>query len=411
MSPTPTDPASGDIADAEASWWLPVLALRPRDTHFVVMVEGRLPRAGHLPFQVAIPQELHHRLRREALGSLNQVLVALVRQALAWLDADRLTLHAETHPGPAPTSPKAVHPSSAPRTEAQRREDFFLLDRLWPHAVLDARPRDDHWVIVQSERQPRVDAQLTQIALPVEVHQRLLHDGVGAVSQLVISLARYALRRLDQDQQTLEVRPVHLSTEADRAGSGSRVTSMDAATVLGTDPSMTVAQLIHALSAYLPDSHVMYEVADARWGGASVGAQLDRRPAQPDVVDDATRGADGVRRASGAPGGTCQGSNVTTSMKSIHLIFMNKDPPTGIRTPIARLLSDPIDLVDEDAPDDGERVYRPRPGAAQKSRDPHLTPERADGMEWGEKSRVGAPAAKRGLRRQKGQTAGKKSRW
>jgi hypothetical protein len=267
MNPMPSDPAPGDIADAGTSSSLPVLALRPRDAHFVVMIEGRLARAGHLPFQVAIPQELHHRLRREALGSLNQVFVALVRQALAWLDAEQLTLHAEAHPGPVPTSPNVVRPSSASRTEAQRREDFFVLDRLWPNAVLDARPRDDHWLIIQPERQPRVDAQLTQIALPVEVHQRLLHDGVGAVSQLVISLARYALRRLDQEQQTLEVRPANLSTEADRAGSGSRVTSMNAATVLGTDPGMTVAQLIHALSTYPPDSNVMYEVADQRWGG------------------------------------------------------------------------------------------------------------------------------------------------
>lgn len=267
MNPTSPDPGCGAIADAGISSSLPVLTLRPRDAHFVVMIEGRLSRAGHLPFQVAIPQGLHHRLRREALGSLNQVLVALVRQALAWLDAEQLTLHAQAHPGPVPTSPNVVLPSSAPRTEAQRREEFLVLDRLWPNAVLDARPRDDHWVIVQPERQPRVDAQLTQIALPVEVHQRLLHDGVGAVSQLVISLARYALGRLDQEQQTLEVRPAHLSTDADRAGSGLRATSMNAATVLGTDPGMTVAELIHALSTYPPDSNVMYEVADERWGG------------------------------------------------------------------------------------------------------------------------------------------------
>lgn len=267
MSPTPPDPPPGDIANPGTFSSLPVLALRPRDAHFVVMVEGRLPRVGHLPFQVAIPPELHHRLRREALGSLNQVLVALVRQALAWLDAEQLTLHAKAHPGPVPTSPNGVRPSSAPRTEAQRREEFFVLDRLWPNAVLDARPRDHHWVIVQPERQPRVDAQLTQIALPVEVHQRLLHDGVGAVSQLVISLARYALWRLDQEQQTLDVRPADLSTKAGRAGSGPRATSMNAATVLGADPGMTVAQLIHALSTYPPDGRVMYEIADARWGG------------------------------------------------------------------------------------------------------------------------------------------------
>lgn len=267
MSKTTLDSAPQGTADLGIPSPLPVLALLPRDAHFAVMVEGRLPRAGHLPFQVAIPHELHQLLRLETLGSLNQVLVALVRQALAWLDADQLTLHAEAHPGPIPTASKKVHPAPGPRTEAQRREDFFVLDRLWPNAVLNARPKDDHWVIVQPERQPRAAVQLTQIALPIEVHQRLLHDGVGAVSQLVISLARYALRRLDKDQQTLEVRPTTSLIDADRAGSGSRMNAVNAATVLGGDPGMTVAHLIRALSAYPPDSSVMYEVADERWGG------------------------------------------------------------------------------------------------------------------------------------------------
>lgn len=264
MKPTTPGSAHGDITSAGIPSSLPALTLMPRDTHFAVMVEGRLPRAGHLPFQVAIPQELHQRLRLETLGSLNQVLVALVRQALAWLDADRLTLHAEVHPGPIPTSPKKSRPSTGPRTDAQRREDFIVLDQLWPNAVLNTRPREDHWVIVQPERQPRVDAQLTQIALPAEVHQRLLHDGVGAVSQLVISLARYAMHRLDEDRLTLEVRPAAKSTEADCATSGRRVT---AAAVLGDDPGMTVAQLIRVLLAYPPDSSVMYEMTDERWGG------------------------------------------------------------------------------------------------------------------------------------------------
>lgn len=264
MKPTTPGSAPGDITNTGISSPLPVLTLMQRDTHFAVMVEGRLPRAGHLPFQVAIPKELHQRLRLETLGSLNQVLVALVRQALAWLDADQLTLHAEVHPGSIQASPKKTRPASSSRKDGQRREDFIALDRLWPNAVLDVRSRNDHWVIVQPERQPRIDAQLTQIALPVEVHQRLLHDGLGAVSQLVISLARYAMRRLDADQQTLEVRPVVAPTEKNRAESGDRVT---AATVLGTDPGMTVAQLIRMLSAYPPDSSVMYEMTDERWGG------------------------------------------------------------------------------------------------------------------------------------------------
>ena len=280
MKPTMLGSTPGGIANTGISSPLPVLTLMPRDTHFAVMVEGRLPRAGHLPFQVAIPQELHQRLRLETLGSLNQVLIALVRQGLAWLDADRLTLHAEVHPGPIPTSPEKSRPSPGPRTDAQRREDFFVLDQLWPNAVLNARPRDDHWVIVQPERQPRIDAQLTQIALPVEVHQRLLHDGIGAVSQLVISLARYALRRLDLEDMTLEVRPALPPSAALLSGSTAHATSNHAASP-GADPGMTVRQMIQVLSAYPPDTSVMYEVGDERWGNIRRAALALATPKYP----------------------------------------------------------------------------------------------------------------------------------
>jgi len=311
MNSASSDPAQGDIAGARNQSSLPVLALSRRDAHFAVMVEGRLPRAGHLPFQVAIPQELHHRLRLETLGSLNQVLVALVRQALAWLDAEQLTLHAEVHPGPVPTSPRATRPTPGPQTEAQRHEEFLVADRRWPNAVLDTRPRNDHWVIVQPERQPRIDAQLTQIALPAEVHQRLLRDGMGAISQLVISLARYALLRLDLGHQTLEVRSAPSVTDPSRHDSAARASSAKAAAI-GSDPGMTAGQLIHMLSAYPPETRVMYELSDERWGNIRQATLALMTPKKPH---------DERISASDSPGGETKAVLLSGYFFDINLVF------------------------------------------------------------------------------------------
>jgi hypothetical protein len=241
------------------------LALKPRDEHFAVVVSGRPSRAGHTPFQIAIPQELYRRLRYESLGSTNQVMLALVRQALKWLDDDDLTLHAEAHPGPEPKSLEAARTILDTLQGAARREFERSLDALWPNARLSTHAREDHRVVVQVERQPRADAQLTQIALPPEVHQRLLRDGIGAASQLVISLARYALRRLDEENLTLDVTPAD-----DRAAKSLAATAVDhgdsepaKATLAG--PSLTVAQLMHALSTQPPEAFVVFEERNRCW--------------------------------------------------------------------------------------------------------------------------------------------------
>ncbi len=263
---TQSDKTQGAGAPAgQGALALPVLALRPRDERFAVIVSGRPSRAGHTPFQIAIPQELYHRLRYEALGSANQVMVALVRQALRWLDADVLTLHAQAHPGPAPASLEAARaiPEGLVGTERQAFERS--LDGLWPNACLAVRPREDHCVVIQIERQPRVDAQVTQIALPTEVHQRLLEDGVGAASQLVISLARYALRQLDQENLTLDVMPADTRTSGSQAktSAGHVETGEAPAAIVG--PSLTVAQLIDQLSKQPPEAFVVFEEQTDRW--------------------------------------------------------------------------------------------------------------------------------------------------
>ena len=243
---------------------LPELALQPRDERFAVIVSGRPSRAGHTPFQIAIPQELHHRLRYECLGSTNQVMVALVRQALRWLDAENLTLRADPHPGPPPRSLEEARAIPETVTGTMRRDFERTLDRLWPNARLSTGPRQDHRVVVQHERQPRVDALVTQIALPAQVQRRLVRDGIGAASQLVISLARYALHRLDEDNLTLEV----VSTDGKAKPSAATTSASDQPSVLpapGDASTLTVAQLIGVLSKLPPDALVVFEEGSDRW--------------------------------------------------------------------------------------------------------------------------------------------------
>lgn len=258
--------SSADNSAQESAALLPRLALKPRDEHFAVVVSGRPSRAGHTPFQIAIPKELYRRLRYESLGSTNQVMLALVRQALKWLDADALTLHAEAHPGPQPQSLEAARTAPDTSQGAARREFERGLDALWPNARLSVHAREDHRVVVQVERQPRADAQLTQIALPPEVHQRLLRDGIGATSQLVISLARYAMRRLDEESLTLEVAPADANAARSVAATSVHHEESEPAEPAIAGPSLTVAQLMHALSTQPPEAFVVFEEqADCWW--------------------------------------------------------------------------------------------------------------------------------------------------
>ncbi|WP_157956538.1 hypothetical protein [Dyella sp. C11] len=259
------DSAKGEASTAENDTGLPPLALRPRSDHLLVVVTGRPSRSGHVPLQVAIPQELLGRLRFETLGSTNQVLMALVRQAIAWLDGEGLTLRADVHEGPVPTSVAATRAIPDHLGGKAKQEFVQSLDDLWPNARLSSAPRDGHLLAVQMERQPRVDAQLTQISIPKDVLTRLQRDGVGAVSQLVISLARYAVRLLDSEKLSLDVgaepaRPAISPPETEAAQSeGSALEGHQ------RSASLTVDDLINALSKLPRHAHVVFEERDNRW--------------------------------------------------------------------------------------------------------------------------------------------------
>lgn len=257
--------ANGEASAAGPDSGLPPLTTRPRSDHLLVFVSGRASRSGHSPLQVAIPQELLGRLRFETIGSTNQVLIALVRQAIAWLDGDGLTLLANVHEGHVPTSLAAIR-AIPDHLAGEAKQDFIQsLDDLWPNARLSSAPRDGHLLAIQMERQPRADAQLTQISIPKEVLTRLQRDGVGAVSQLVISLARYAIRRLDSEKLSLDVG----AESASQAISGYEPYATQPIGASNGTPrgaaGLTVAALMIALSKLPKDAYVAFAERDRRW--------------------------------------------------------------------------------------------------------------------------------------------------
>lgn len=74
------------------------LRLWSRDPKFTVLVNGRIPRDNTVLTQVSVPKDLHERLMRDSRGSLNQVLMGLVRYALEDLDAKQATLQISEAP-------------------------------------------------------------------------------------------------------------------------------------------------------------------------------------------------------------------------------------------------------------------------------------------------------------------------
>jgi hypothetical protein len=58
-----------------------------------VEVHGKLPRGAFGFVPLALPDDLRERLERDTRGSLNQVIVGLVRHALASLDRESMSLH------------------------------------------------------------------------------------------------------------------------------------------------------------------------------------------------------------------------------------------------------------------------------------------------------------------------------
>ena len=71
------------------------LATVPRDPKFTVMLDERLPRQDTVLMQVSVPVDIHQRLKYDSIGSMNHVLMGLVRYALQKLDEEQLTLRIE----------------------------------------------------------------------------------------------------------------------------------------------------------------------------------------------------------------------------------------------------------------------------------------------------------------------------
>ena len=76
---------------------LPAIAVRtvPKDPKFTVMLDERLPRQDTVLMQVSVPLDIHQRLKYDSMGSMNHVLMGLVRYALQKLDDEKLTLRVE----------------------------------------------------------------------------------------------------------------------------------------------------------------------------------------------------------------------------------------------------------------------------------------------------------------------------
>lgn len=78
----------------------------PRDPKFTVILDERLPRQDTVLMQVSVPQDIHQRLKYDSVGSMNQVLMGLVRYALETLDTENKTLRIEKN-GDSPTTNSA----------------------------------------------------------------------------------------------------------------------------------------------------------------------------------------------------------------------------------------------------------------------------------------------------------------
>lgn len=86
-----------------------------RDRDRTVKIHGRLPRGKFEFVQIALPDDLHKRLKKTVDGSLNQAVIGLVRYALDGLGRDRQTLHLFDA-----SLPKPQLPSKAPKVKILR---------------------------------------------------------------------------------------------------------------------------------------------------------------------------------------------------------------------------------------------------------------------------------------------------
>lgn len=233
------------------------LTLVPREPRFAVRLPLRMSREGTVPFQVALPKDFHDKLRLEVAGSRNHALIALARQALAWLDAEQQTLH--------------IRPDKDPLTARDPRK-FSPGDwrEVWnyPHPMFRTERREDTVVVSLDGRPSRSGVVYVQIGLPPDLQKRLQEHGVGSVGQLLVYLARYALVRLEAMQRSL-----HVTEEPD----ASVDKSVSPQTVLANGrPSSTAGQLVRRLQGYPPETPVVLDLAVC---GSSISIAEERNAA------------------------------------------------------------------------------------------------------------------------------------
>lgn len=97
LLPDAVEPVEVAAPKTAATQPVPVatLATVPRDPKFTVILDERLPRQDTVLMQVSVPADIHQRLKYDSIGSMNHVLMGLVRYALTKLDEDQLTLRIE----------------------------------------------------------------------------------------------------------------------------------------------------------------------------------------------------------------------------------------------------------------------------------------------------------------------------
>lgn len=251
------------------------LSLVPQEPRFVVRLPVRIPRTGSLPIQLALPRLFHHRLRVGTSGSLNHVLIALVRQAFAWLDADRMSLriHAADDPLTAAGAPRTAARSDAGDSALEAPANWQL-----PHAVFEPIPRNEQVLVEVRGRPSRQDIVYIQVGLPTDIQHRLQEQGLGSISQLVAYLARYAYMRLQTERLSLHVAVTNQgATEPPQLTKQRRIPSLRSMPIVPR-PIATVGELIEHLRKFPVDTPVGLADAGLAVDAEIIGLSIGRAP-------------------------------------------------------------------------------------------------------------------------------------
>lgn len=221
-----------------------ILTLVPREPRFAVRLPLRMSREGAAPFQVALPKAFHDRLRTEIAGSLNHALIAMARQALAWLDAEQATLFVELAKDPLSSRDRSAI------TDHDRRDMWT-----YPHRMFSELRREGSVVVALDGRPSRFGVVFVQIGLPPDLQERLHEQGVGSVGQLLVYLARYAFMRLEAASLSLHVNQA-------TAPSASPSPQPDMPKSDHRFKLCTVGEMVKILSTYPPETPLLPRQTD-----------------------------------------------------------------------------------------------------------------------------------------------------